>query len=124
MAARSLMLIEDVEIEIAQLEKAVENLKIECSGLKEANLKLDEGTEEVVKAGVEIFRNQFDFTSDYENIQSFFVNFGSRQVLSKLKELHPTIDISSIEEDYPAPEDAEDVVDQPYHDMRDSYKLE
>ncbi|KAL2502577.1 Uncharacterized protein Fot_36425 [Forsythia ovata] len=78
----------------------------ECSSLKEANLKLEKGTEDAVKAGVEIFRNQFEFTQDYENLQAFFVNFGARQVLSKLKEQHPTLVLSAIEADYPIHEEA------------------
>ncbi|KAL2502631.1 Uncharacterized protein Fot_36479 [Forsythia ovata] len=69
----------------AELENALDSLKTECSSLKEVNLKLEKGTEETVKAGVEIFRNQFEFTQDYENLQAFFVNFGVRKVLSKLK---------------------------------------
>ncbi|KAL2508376.1 hypothetical protein Fot_32023 [Forsythia ovata] len=53
---------------IAHLDKTVENFKAECSSLKEENLKLEKGTEETVKVGVENFRNQFEFTSNYENL--------------------------------------------------------
>ncbi|KAL2501221.1 hypothetical protein Fot_35069 [Forsythia ovata] len=60
------------------------------------------GNEEVVKVGVDNFINQFEFIQDYENLQSFFVNFGDRQVLLELKELHLSLDLSSIEADYPA----------------------
>ncbi|KAL2520454.1 Uncharacterized protein Fot_24377 [Forsythia ovata] len=60
---------------VAKFEDALDSLKVECSALKEANLKLEKGTEEMVKAGVENFRNQFEFTHDYENLQAFFVNF-------------------------------------------------
>ncbi|KAL2520428.1 Uncharacterized protein Fot_24351 [Forsythia ovata] len=88
---------------VAKFEDALDSLKVECSALKEANLKLEKGTEEMVKAGVENFRNQFEFTHDYENLQAFFVNFRARQVLSKLKELHPNPDLSEFEADYPAP---------------------
>ncbi|KAL2494270.1 hypothetical protein Fot_38027 [Forsythia ovata] len=76
---------------VVELENALDFLKAECSSLKEANLKLIEGTEDA----------------------AFFVNFGTRQVLSELKELHPNLDLSTIEADYLAIEEAEDVVDQP-----------
>ncbi|KAL2545361.1 hypothetical protein Fot_14594 [Forsythia ovata] len=69
------------------------------------NLELEQGTNEAVKAGVKNLKSQFEFTQDYENLQAFFVNFGARQVLSKLKGLYPTMDLSAVEVDYPTPED-------------------
>ncbi|KAL2494755.1 uncharacterized protein Fot_38512 [Forsythia ovata] len=98
---------------MAQLENAKELLKTECSSLKEKNHKLERNTEEKVKAGVENFLNHFEFTRDYENLQFFFVNFGARQVLAELKKLHPTVNILSIEADYPTPTDDGDAAAQP-----------
>ncbi|KAL2557644.1 hypothetical protein Fot_02383 [Forsythia ovata] len=91
---------------ICQLEEVAESLRSE-------NLSLKVNTEEVVKAGVENFMSQFKFTQDYENFQAFFVNFGAQQVLNEVKELHPNLDLSNIEVDYPSPEEAKDGVGQP-----------
>ncbi|KAL2538373.1 hypothetical protein Fot_19764 [Forsythia ovata] len=79
--------IEGLLDKICQLEEVVESLKSE-------NLSLKANTEEAVKVGVENFRSQFEFTSDYENHQAFFVNFGARHVLTKVKELYPSLDSS------------------------------
>ncbi|KAL2552478.1 hypothetical protein Fot_06097 [Forsythia ovata] len=98
---------------IAHLDETAESLRVECSDLKGENLKLNSETEEAVKAGVENFRNQFEFTTNYENLQAFFVNFGAQQVLSELKEQHPNLDLSTIEIDYTTPDEAEEAVDQP-----------
>ncbi|KAL2557819.1 hypothetical protein Fot_02558 [Forsythia ovata] len=112
---------------IAQLEETVECLRAEGYDLRSENqklrskieklagenLKLKSEIEEVVKAGVKEFRNQFEFTSDYENLQAFFVNFGARQVLTEVNELYPNLDLSSMEVDYPAPEESEDGADSP-----------
>ncbi|KAL2457212.1 hypothetical protein Fot_56408 [Forsythia ovata] len=57
--------------------------------------------------------SQFEFTSDYENLQAFFVNFGARQVLTEVKELHPNLDLSTIESNYPSPKEVEDDACQP-----------
>ncbi|KAL2508736.1 hypothetical protein Fot_32383 [Forsythia ovata] len=97
---------EELLDKICQLEEVAESLR---SG----NLSLKENTEEAVKAVVENFRSQFDFTSNYENLQAFFVNFRARQVLTKVKELHPNLDLSTIEVNYQAPEEVEDSADQP-----------
>ncbi|KAL2456119.1 hypothetical protein Fot_57072 [Forsythia ovata] len=69
---------------VAELENDMDFLRKENFQLKEENLKLERGTEEVLKAG------------------SFFVNYRARQ------ELHPNVDISSIEADYPTLEDVDD----------------
>ncbi|KAL2508767.1 hypothetical protein Fot_32414 [Forsythia ovata] len=53
---------------VAELENALDSLKSENSSLKEENLRLERGTEVAVKARVENFINQFEFTSDYENL--------------------------------------------------------
>ncbi|KAL2555528.1 Uncharacterized protein Fot_00267 [Forsythia ovata] len=98
---------------VAELENALDSLKVENSGLKEEKLGLERNTEDAVKAGVENFRNQFEFTQDYENLQAFFVNFGARQVLAELKELHPSLDLSALKSEYPAPEEADEEADQP-----------
>ncbi|KAL2545192.1 hypothetical protein Fot_14425 [Forsythia ovata] len=90
---------------IGQLDEVAESLKSE-------NLSLKEHTDDVVKAGVENFRSQFEFTPYYENLQAFFVNFGARQVLTEVKELHPNLDLSIIEANYPSLEEAEDGADQ------------
>ncbi|KAL2508782.1 putative abhydrolase domain-containing protein [Forsythia ovata] len=87
---------------VAELKNSLDSLKAENSSLKDENLKLEKSTDEEVKAGIENFINQFEFTQDYENLQAFFVNFGARQVLSELMELHPNLDLSHIEADYPA----------------------
>ncbi|KAL2509072.1 hypothetical protein Fot_32719 [Forsythia ovata] len=79
---------------IAQLENAKKLLKAECSSLKEKNHELELNMKEAVKAGVENFQNQ------------------TRQVLAELKEFYPTVDISSIKADFPAPEDVGDVAAQ------------
>ncbi|KAL2474757.1 hypothetical protein Adt_35493 [Abeliophyllum distichum] len=76
-----------------------QQLGLEIGELKGENLKLKSETDEVVKAGVEEFRNQFEFTPDYENLQAFFVNFGARHVLSEVKELYPNLDLSTVEAD-------------------------
>ncbi|KAL2502396.1 hypothetical protein Fot_36244 [Forsythia ovata] len=83
----------------SQLEELTESLRSK-------NLSHKANTEEVVKAGVENFRSQFEFTSDYENLQAFFV-------LTEVKELHPNVDLSTIEVDYPTPEEVEDGAGQP-----------
>ncbi|KAL2529267.1 Uncharacterized protein Fot_21868 [Forsythia ovata] len=93
---------------IAKLDDVVDSLKAEYSGLKAKNLELKRGTKEVVKVGVENFRNQFWYTQDYKNIKTFFVNFHARQVLSEQKELHPTLDLSANEAEYPALEEADE----------------
>ncbi|KAL2514782.1 uncharacterized protein Fot_28753 [Forsythia ovata] len=90
---------------IDQLEETTESLRAECYNLRGKNLKLKSVTEEAEIAKVENFRNQFEFTPYYENLQAFFVNFGARQVLAELKEQHPTLDLSAVEDNYPAPED-------------------
>ncbi|KAL2479484.1 hypothetical protein Adt_32450 [Abeliophyllum distichum] len=92
---------EELLDKICQLDKVAESLRSE-------NISLNANTEEAVKARVENFRSQFEFTPDYENLQAFFVNFGARQVLTEVKELHPNLDLSTIEVDYPSPEEAED----------------
>ncbi|KAL2508980.1 hypothetical protein Fot_32627 [Forsythia ovata] len=71
---------------IFQLEEVAESLRSE-------NISLKANTDKAVKAGVENFRSQFEFTSDYENLYAFFVNFGARQVLAKVKGLHPNLDL-------------------------------
>ncbi|KAL2558981.1 hypothetical protein Fot_03720 [Forsythia ovata] len=91
---------------ICQLEEVAESLRSENLGLKE-------NTEEAVKAGVDNFRSQFEFTPDYENLQAFFVSYGARQVLTEVKELHLDLDLSPIEVDYPFPEEARDGSGQP-----------
>ncbi|KAL2488703.1 Uncharacterized protein Fot_41995 [Forsythia ovata] len=50
---------------VAELEITMDSLKAEISGLKEEKLRLERSTEVAVKAGVENFRNQFEFTQDY-----------------------------------------------------------
>ncbi|KAL2545329.1 hypothetical protein Fot_14562 [Forsythia ovata] len=90
---------------IGQLKDVVESLRSE-------NLSLKANTEEAVKVGVENFRSQLEFTSDYENLQTFFVNFGARQVLTRVKELYPNLDLSTIEVDYPSLEEAKDSAGQ------------
>ncbi|KAL2529664.1 hypothetical protein Fot_22265 [Forsythia ovata] len=91
---------------IYQLEEVAESLRSE-------NFSLKENIDEAVKAGVENFRSQFEFTSDYENLQAFFVNFRAQQVLAEVKGLHPNLDFSAIELDYLAPEEVEDGAGQP-----------
>ncbi|KAL2528221.1 hypothetical protein Fot_20822 [Forsythia ovata] len=49
-------------------------------------------------------------------LQTFFVNFGAREVLAELKELHPDLDLSDNEADYPALKKVEDGADQPHVD--------
>ncbi|KAL2553916.1 uncharacterized protein Fot_07535 [Forsythia ovata] len=93
---------------IVQLEETVE-----CYDLKSENFNLKSETDEEVKARVENFKSQFKFTSDYENLQTFFVNFGARQALAEVKELYPNLDLFAIEVDYPAPEEVEDGMNQP-----------
>ncbi|KAL2508805.1 hypothetical protein Fot_32452 [Forsythia ovata] len=94
---------------IAQLEETVEKLRaedydlrvenqklrLEVNKLKGANLKLKSEAEDMVKAW------------------AFFFNFGARQVLTEVKGLYPNLDLSAIEADYPAHEEAEDGADQP-----------
>ncbi|KAL2529161.1 hypothetical protein Fot_21762 [Forsythia ovata] len=120
---------------IAQLEETAELLQAEGYELKGENQKLRseidklEGENlklklESVKAGVEEFRNQFEFTSNYENLQAFFVNFGARQVLTEVKELYPNLDLSTIEVDYPAPEEVEDGADPPPNDEADQHQVD
>ncbi|KAL2553342.1 hypothetical protein Fot_06961 [Forsythia ovata] len=91
---------------IGQLEEVTKTLKSE-------NLSLKVNTEEAVKVGVEDFRSQFEFTSNYENLQAFFINYGAQQVLTEVKELHPNLDFSTIEADYPTPKEVKDGVGQP-----------
>ncbi|KAL2552436.1 hypothetical protein Fot_06055 [Forsythia ovata] len=98
---------------IAHLDETAKSLRVECFDLNGENLKLNSETEEVVKVEVENFRNQFEFTTKYENLQAFFVDFGAQQVLSKLKEQHPNLDFSTIEIAYTAPDEAKEAVDQP-----------
>ncbi|KAL2538425.1 hypothetical protein Fot_19816 [Forsythia ovata] len=86
---------------IFQLEDVAESLRSE-------NLSLKANTDEAVKTGVENFRSQFEFTSDYENFQAFFVNCGAPQVLAEVKGLHPNLDLSTIEVDYLAAEEFKD----------------
>ncbi|KAL2493675.1 hypothetical protein Fot_37432 [Forsythia ovata] len=92
-----------------------QKLRLEVDELGGENLKLKSETEEV-KAGVEEFINQFEFTSDYENLQDFFVNFGAQHVLTEVKALYPKLDLFAIEAIYPAPEEAEDRTDLPPND--------
>ncbi|KAL2501499.1 Uncharacterized protein Fot_35347 [Forsythia ovata] len=84
LAAQSTMLIEEAKVvtaksleeandqknwiieKVAELENALDSLKIECSSLKEKNIELDKGTEEAMRNGVENVRNQFEHTSDYK----------------------------------------------------------
>ncbi|KAL2548973.1 hypothetical protein Fot_10503 [Forsythia ovata] len=89
---------------ITQLEEMVESLRAKCYDLRGENLSLKSETRK---------QSQFQFTLDYENLQTFFFNFGARQVLAEVKELHPNLDLFAIEVDYPAPEEAEDGADQP-----------
>ncbi|KAL2529696.1 hypothetical protein Fot_22297 [Forsythia ovata] len=91
---------------IYQLEEVAESLRSE-------NFSLKENTDEAVKAGVENFRSQFEFTSDYENLQAFFVNFRAQQVLAEVKGLHLNLDLSAIELDYPTPKEVKDGAGQP-----------
>ncbi|KAL2558596.1 axoneme-associated protein [Forsythia ovata] len=93
---------------IAQLEKMVESLRAKCYDLNGENLSLKSETDEAVKAIVEDFRSHFEFTPNYENFQTFYINFGARQVLTKVNELYPNLDLSTIEVDYPALEEAKD----------------
>ncbi|KAL2478596.1 hypothetical protein Fot_47610 [Forsythia ovata] len=81
--------------------------------LSSENLSLKADTKKAVKAGVENFRSQFEFTLDYKNLQAFFVNFEVRQVRAEVKELHPNLDLSTIEVDYPASKEAENGASQP-----------
>ncbi|KAL2559967.1 putative abhydrolase domain-containing protein [Forsythia ovata] len=101
---------------VEELENALDYHKAENSGLKEERLQLERRTKEAVKVGVENFRNQFEFTQNYKNIQAFFVNFGARQILSELKELHPSLDLSALDADYPALEEAGEEATQPLTD--------
>ncbi|KAL2553309.1 hypothetical protein Fot_06928 [Forsythia ovata] len=98
---------------VAKLKNAIDFLKVENSQLKEENSKLERSIEEVVKAVVDSFWNQFEFTPDYENLKSFFVNYGVRQVLAEIKETHHSLDLSMTEANYPAVEEAGDKVAQP-----------
>ncbi|KAL2515784.1 hypothetical protein Fot_29755 [Forsythia ovata] len=70
--------------------------------------QVGESTEKAIKAGIENFQNQFEFTPDYENLQSFFVNYGARQVLSEIKEMYPSLVLSMIDVNYPAPKEVGD----------------
>ncbi|KAL2525979.1 Uncharacterized protein Adt_11033 [Abeliophyllum distichum] len=99
------------EVTVQALAEA-NKLRSEIDELDGENLKLKLETEEAVKVGVEEFKNQFEFTPYYENLQAFFVNFGARQVLAKVKELHLNLDLSVIETDYQALEEAEDGANQ------------
>ncbi|KAL2558563.1 Uncharacterized protein Fot_03302 [Forsythia ovata] len=94
---------------ICQLEEVAESLRSD-------NLSLKANTEKAVKAGIEDFRRQFKFTSDYENLHAFFVNFGTRQALTEVKEHHLDLDLSTTEANYPSPEEVEDGLGQPYVD--------
>ncbi|KAL2494394.1 AH/BAR domain superfamily [Forsythia ovata] len=91
---------------VAELENAMDSLKVENSQLDEENLKLERSTEEAMK-------DRFEFTPDYENLQSFFVNYGARQGLAEIKEMHPSLDLSKINVNYPAPEEVGDKAAQP-----------
>ncbi|KAL2558564.1 hypothetical protein Fot_03303 [Forsythia ovata] len=91
---------------IYQLEEVAESLRSE-------NLSLKANTEEAVKAEVEDFTSQFEFTSDYENLQTFFVNFRARQELTEVKKLYSNLDLSTIEAGYPSPEEVKDGIGQP-----------
>ncbi|KAL2529151.1 hypothetical protein Fot_21752 [Forsythia ovata] len=75
---------------IALLDEMVESLRTECYDLKGKNSILKSEIEEA----------------------AFLVNFGARQVLAELKELHPNLDLSAIKADYPTPEEARDGTDQ------------
>ncbi|KAL2549741.1 hypothetical protein Fot_11271 [Forsythia ovata] len=90
--------LERVAGRLGQLEEAIAQrdglldkigqLEEVAESLMSENLSLKENTEEVVKAGV----------------------------LTKVKELYPNLDLSTIEADYPSPEEAEDGVGQPLAD--------
>ncbi|KAL2501355.1 uncharacterized protein Fot_35203 [Forsythia ovata] len=99
----------------AQRERLIDKI----AQLDEATEQQSETEVQSVKAGVEDFKNQFEFTLDYENLQAFFVNFGAQQVLAALKGLHPNLDIFAIEADYLAPKEAEDEVVQSHDDEAD-----
>ncbi|KAL2509111.1 hypothetical protein Fot_32758 [Forsythia ovata] len=86
----------------------MDSLKAENSQLKEENLKLERSTEEVVNAGLENFLYQFEFTPDYENLQSFFINYGTRQIFAEIKEMHLSLDLSMVEVNYSTLEEARD----------------
>ncbi|KAL2502282.1 hypothetical protein Fot_36130 [Forsythia ovata] len=100
----------------AQRERLLDNifhLEEVAESLRSENLILKTNTEEAVKVEVENFRSRFKFTLNYKNLQAFFVYFGAQQVLAKVKELHPNLELSAIETDYPSPEEVEDGTDQP-----------
>ncbi|KAL2529821.1 hypothetical protein Fot_22422 [Forsythia ovata] len=83
-------------------------LKEVAESLRNENLNLKENTDEAVKVGVENFKSRFQFTSDYENLQDFFVNFEAGHVLTEVKGLYPNFDLSAIEADYPTPKEVDD----------------
>ncbi|KAL2520877.1 hypothetical protein Fot_24800 [Forsythia ovata] len=76
---------------IAQLEETGETLRAECYDLNGENPSLKSGTDEVVKA----------------------------EVLTNVKDLYHKLDLSAIEVDYPAPEEAKDGTDLPPNDGAD-----
>ncbi|KAL2553346.1 hypothetical protein Fot_06965 [Forsythia ovata] len=69
--------LEEVNAQRDGLLDKIDQLEEVAKTLKSENLSLKTNTEEVVKVGVEDFRSQFEFTSDYENLQAFFINYGA-----------------------------------------------
>ncbi|KAL2508793.1 Uncharacterized protein Fot_32440 [Forsythia ovata] len=49
---------------VVELKNSLDSLKAENSSLKDENLKLEKSTDEEVKAGIENFINQFEFTQE------------------------------------------------------------
>ncbi|KAL2551984.1 uncharacterized protein Fot_05603 [Forsythia ovata] len=107
-----------VEFDVVKFFKRCD-LDYQAEEIKGENLSLKLGTEKAVKAGMEDFKSHFEFTPVYENLQTFFVNFGDWQVFTEVKELYPNLDLSAIEVDYPTPEEAEDGVDSTPDDGAD-----